>query len=275
MSLYIAIPFLETAFTNSNKEDLSREIAESLKYTKFMRERYGTNIDDFNPQTATMEFDHENRNLSASRVIDLANKTRQNQYQITYQERERADELLRKGINLVEKGRYETAIHHPLQSIEMNPTNGHAFNELAYVFGKKYGELDIAEKYAIKAVESDPMNLKFFKALLGIQGDRVNKLKSCSLIYDEVQKRLLNMQSNREENFDSVFGHIYKGILFAAMGEEDNLWEMEFKKAEEMVIQQNINQSSVSLPPEVISYQFDQYRSWCIKLKENFLSFSE
>jgi tetratricopeptide (TPR) repeat protein len=101
-----------------------------------------------------------------------------------------AIQLINRAFNLVESGDFKKAIELLQKATELDPSNGHAYNELSFITGG-LRHFDISEKYARKAIECDQENPKFRNTLHSIQLEKLKSLGSREAI------RPLHIQKSR------------------------------------------------------------------------------
>lgn len=142
--------------------------------------------------------------------------------------------LTAKAFHLVEEGQYDRAIHLLKQVIKANPECGDAYNELAFIHGKIMGELDVAEEYALCAVESDPDNPKFHNTVHGIELERAKHLTTRQEIREAMRRRLKHLEHTIDTHPEYPTLHLSKATALALNGEPRDVWELELIQAEKL-----------------------------------------
>jgi len=149
-------------------------------------------------------------------------------------------EFTNKAFYLVELGNYDSAIDLLKQAILIDPLCGDAYNELAFIYGEKKGNLDVAEEYALKAVECDPNNPKFHNAVNHNQLARAKRLKTRR----EIREIMIKIRQEIQRNIDNYSSYppayLIKAIALALDGEPKHIWENELRRAEELYLQAGI-----------------------------------
>lgn len=178
----------------------------------------------------------------------------------------KALEFTNKAFYLVEGGNYASAIDLLKQAIKMDPSCGDAYNELAFIYGKIEGNLDVAEVYAQKAVECDPNNPKFYNAVNGIQLVRAKRFKTRREIREIMRRKLQEIQRNIDNNPSYPPAYLIKAVALALNGEPKNIWETELRRAEDLYLQHGISGAGLPLTADLIKIIIARNYNQCLEM---------
>jgi tetratricopeptide (TPR) repeat protein len=177
-----------------------------------------------------------------------------------------AGELTNQAFQLVERGEYDSAVRLLRQAIRIDPLCGHAHNELAYIYGRIRGDLDLAEEHARRAVECDPSNPKFYNAINGIQLDRAKGLKTRREVRDSMRQRLQEVQRNIDNDPAYSPAYLTKAVALALSGEPKDIWEAELDRAEQLYEQRKISAAGLPLTPYLIKGIIARNHNLCLEM---------
>lgn len=182
----------------------------------------------------------------------------------------RAAELTAQAFHLVEAGQYDKSIHLLQQAIQVDPEFGDAYNELAFVYGRMLGELDVAEEYALRAVEIDPGNPKFQNAVSGIELARAKRLASRQQIREAMRRRLKHLERTIDENPEYPTLHLAKATALALNGEPREVWEPELRLGEKLYLDRGTSVSSNEpITPEAVATIVARTEHDCIEMNKH------
>lgn len=175
--------------------------------------------------------------------------------------------LTNKAFHLVEQGRYEEAINLLKKVIELYPSYGHAYNELAFIYGKGMNDLDTAEGYARRAIECEPNNPKFYGTINGIQIARVKQLRSKRDITESMNKYLNDLQDNIVRNPEYPPTYMAKAVAIAFKGEPQSKWESELDHAKRLYLKSGMSGAGIPLTSHMIDDIITRSRAECIEMQ--------
>lgn len=184
------------------------------------------------------------------------------------QTKNKAVELTTRAFYLVERGKFEKAIVCLRKAIKIDSKCGNAYNELAFIYGKIKGDLDIAEEFARKAIDCDPGNLKFWNVLTGIQMIRLKNLRTKQEIRQKVSESLRTIEQLIANNPNYPPIYLTKAQALATMGEPRNVWEKELKKAEFYYLRNGITGAGTEATSALIETIISRNRSDCERLSD-------
>lgn len=187
----------------------------------------------------------------------------------------KAVELTNKAFHLVERGEYDSAIETLKQAIKIDSLCGDAYNELAFIYGKIGGDLNLAEEYAWRSVECEPQNPKFYNAINGIQLARVTRLKTRPEIRKSMEQRLQEIQRNIENNPSYPPAYLMKAVALALNGKSKDIWEAELKRAEHLYLESGISGAGLQLMPDQIKNIIARNYNQCLEMSRYWDSVSE
>jgi tetratricopeptide (TPR) repeat protein len=161
------------------------------------------------------------------------------------------------------------------RAVEIDPTYGHAHNEMAYVLGKKLRRLDEAEDAARRAVECDPQNPKFQNALMGVLTDRVSALGARKDILGAIEVRISELDKAIAENPAYPPYHLGKAAALASSGRAQAEWRAEIQKARELYARQTHAASGLPLGPGDVDAILARSTAECQELAKRWDSLPE
>lgn len=162
--------------------------------------------------------------------------------------RYRARSLANRAFFLVEQRDYDSAIDLLKRAISIDPTYGHAYNELAYIYGKS-GQFDLGEEFALRAIDCDPKNPKFHNALIGILLDRAKTFKTRSEVAKSVEERLKQVNDAIKRHPDYPPFYLSKAAILALSGKSQKVWESELITAQKLYAVRSHAASGLPLQP--------------------------
>ena len=187
----------------------------------------------------------------------------------------KAAELTNKAFHLVEQGEYDSAIELLKQAIKADSLCGDAYNELAFIYGKIGGDLDLAEEYAWRAVECDPQNPKFYNTINGIQLARVTRLKTRREIRKSMEQRLQTIQRSIDNNPSYPPAYLSKAVALALSGKPRDIWEAELKRAEQLYLELGISGAGLRVTPDQIKTIIARNYKQCLEVSSYWDSIPE
>jgi tetratricopeptide (TPR) repeat protein len=173
-----------------------------------------------------------------------------------------AIQLINRAFNLVESGDFKKAIELLQKATELDPSNGHAYNELSFITGG-LRHFDISEKYARKAIECDQENPKFRNTLHSIQLEKLKSLGSREAITELSRQIMQSLDRCISRNPDYTSYHLTRAQLIAASGNTENEWNKELKIAEDMYSKSNYLGTGTPASPDKIRSIIGGIRRQC------------
>jgi tetratricopeptide (TPR) repeat protein len=162
------------------------------------------------------------------------------------EDRNKAIHLTNEAFALVEQGRPDQADTLLKRAITTDPDCGDAYNELAFVHGRMWGDLETAWRYAQRAVECDPANPKFHNAVLGITMARIARLQSLEEIRAMVTSELTFLEKRIAEHPDYPGSYLSKATMQALGGEGKSVWKGTLRQAEQVYLK--LGRSAAGVP---------------------------
>jgi tetratricopeptide (TPR) repeat protein len=175
----------------------------------------------------------------------------------------KAIELTNRAFHLFEQRKFDSAIDLLKQAIKIDPLLGDAYNELAVIYGRVKGDLDLAAEYAQHAVECDPRNPKFYNAVNVIQLQRAQRLKTRREIRQGMRQRLEEIQRNIDKNPSYPPAYLAKAVALALTGEPEEIWEAELTHAEKLYSESRVSATGLPITVELGKSIVDRNRKLC------------
>lgn len=175
----------------------------------------------------------------------------------------KAVELTNRAFYLFEQRRYDSAIDMLNQAIKIDPLCGDAYNELAVIYGRVKGDLDLAAEYAQRAVECNPRNPKFYNAVNVIQLQRAQRLKTRREIRQGMRQRLHEIQRNIDSNPSYPPAYLAKAVALALTGEPEHIWEAELIHAKKLYSESGISATGLPIASDLIKDIIDRNYKLC------------
>lgn len=175
----------------------------------------------------------------------------------------KAIELTNRAFRLFEQRRYDSAIDLLKQAITIDPLLGDAYNELAVIYGRVKGDLDLAAEYAQHAVECDPRNPKFYNAVNVIQLQRAQRLKTRREIRQGMRQRLQEIQRNIDNNPSYPPAYLAKAVALALTGEPKEVWEAALAHAEKLYQQSGKSATGLPIASDIIEGMIERNYELC------------
>ena len=180
--------------------------------------------------------------------------------------RQQAIQLTNEAFFLVEQRQYDLAVDLLQTAVQTDPTYGHAYNELAFIFGKMKGELDRAEEYIVQAVECEPENPKFLNTLSAIQAARLTQFRTRRQIRDNVNQRLPEIQRHIDDHPEYPSAHLLKAQMLALTGEPQPTWKAEINLAQQYYLKCGKSAAGLPISSKSVKVIIDHAEKECVKL---------
>jgi len=184
-------------------------------------------------------------------------------------------EITNRAYYCVERGEVDDAITLLKKAIQIDPKYGHAYNELAFVYGKIKKDLSIAEEYAMLAFECEPENEKFLGTINGIMLARAKSVKSeeelkkqTLLIIEKIQK-IIELQPELPSPYNM------KAVAFALIGKPKDKWEAELDKAEQLYKKHKVGAAGAPIDMQTIDIIMKRQQNECVNAAELFDNISK
>ena len=179
----------------------------------------------------------------------------------------RVRSLANRAFFLVEQHDFDSAIELLKHAISVDPTYGHAYNELAYIYGKS-GQFDLGEEFALRAINCDPKNPKFYNALIGILLDRAKILKTRSEVAKSVGEQLKQIDDAIKKQPDYPPFYLSKAAILALSGKSQEVWGSELITAQKLYSGRSYAASGLPLQPGDIDTIIAQNKSVCLEMAQ-------
>lgn len=176
---------------------------------------------------------------------------------------------------LVEWGDVESALTLLRRAIKIDPTYGHAHNEMAFILGARFRCLDEAEDAARRAIECDPQNPKFQNTLINVLIDREYSLRSRKDFLAAMEIIMSELDKAIAENPAYPPYYLSKAKALALSGCTQAKWRLEIEKARELYAQRTHAVSGLSLRPGDVDRILARSTAECQELAKRWDSLPE
>jgi hypothetical protein len=156
------------------------------------------------------------------------------------------------------------------KAILRNPRCADAYNELAFIHGNLLMEYDIAERFARKAVETNPGEPKFTGTLHGIRFFRIKNSGTKKELKEQLSDLMCSIEDHISLHPDYPPAYFSKAFALALGGENESAWMEQLETAKSLYLKTHTSASKIHLTDDEISRSIEGKAAECRELAREY-----